>query len=215
MSRPLGSRQPRDDVADRILERGDRAHRLAQLEHAPGVEREPVEQRARLAGRARGREILGVGLDDRGALALERERDLLERRVLGAAAERRQRARGGAGAGARGFSRHGHRGAPDYRDGWPRGRRRRPSAGRLRGAARRCPWPRRRSRRPRPRACTRAPRRPRGTCPRRACTPDRQQARAAREQRRARAGVDEHAPGRGLAVAQPQLPGRDRAGARR
>ena len=139
MSSPFGSRQPRHDLADRILERGDRAHRVAQREHATGVERQPVEQRARLAGGARRGEILGVGLDDGGRLALERERDLLQRRVLGAAPERGQRPRRSAGAGARGFSRHCHRGGPDYRDGWPPGRRRRPSAGRLRGAARLLP----------------------------------------------------------------------------
>ena len=48
-------RQPpaADDLADGIVERGDRAHRVAQLEHALGVERQAVEQRARLAG-ARG-----------------------------------------------------------------------------------------------------------------------------------------------------------------
>ena len=132
-----------DDVADGSSSAATARTASHSSSTRSGVERQAVEQRARLPGGAGRREILGVGLDDRRGLALERERDLLERRVLGAAAERRQRARGGAGAGARGFSRHCHRGAPDYRDGWPRGRRRRPSAARPRGAARRCPWPRR------------------------------------------------------------------------
>ena len=156
------------DLAHGVLEGGDGAHRVAQRQDALGVERQPVEQGARLTRGARGGEILGVGLDDRGGIALDRECDLLERRVLGAAPERRQRARGGAGAGACGFSRHCHRAGPGYRGEWPRGRRRRPSAARPRGAARRCPWPRRRLRTPRRRACTRARRRPRGSCPRRA-----------------------------------------------
>ena len=125
----VGQPPARDDLAHGIVQRGHGAHRLAEREHALAVERQPVEQRARLTGGARGGEILGVGLDDRGRVALDRERDLLERRILGAAAERRQRARGGAGAGARRVSRHCHRAEPGYRDEWPRGPRRRPSAG--------------------------------------------------------------------------------------
>ena len=204
-------RQPpaRDDLADRIVERGDGAHRVAQRQHALGVEREPVEQRARLAGGARRGEIL-ARWPRRSRRARARARARSARaprpwrrgRASPACARRRGRGRSRIQSSLPSWSTRLSRwmasGTPATAECWPAARRSSalpmattpvanasPSSVHTRTAS------------------------PARNVPSTRLHADRQQARAAREQRRARAGVDEHAARRRLAVAQPELPGRD------
>ena len=93
-SRPLGSRQPSIDLADRVGQRGDRrARRRRSRRSRAGVERAagPAARRTSPASRA-GLEVARVGLEDLGRARLERVGDRVQRRVLGRAASSRARA---------------------------------------------------------------------------------------------------------------------------
>ena len=104
---------------------------------APGVERQPVEQRAgwpaaRAASRSSALASTIAAVSRSSASAICSSAASLARGRASRAA------RGGAGASARRFSRHGHRAGPGYRGEWPRGA----GDGRVRprrGAAPRCP----------------------------------------------------------------------------
>ncbi len=128
----VGQPEAVDDLADRVGERGDRAHPRGDPGDARLVEREAVEERRRQPALAPGLHVARVGLEDLRGPGLERVRDRVEGGVLGRAVERREHPRGvlrgateiGDGLGGDG---HGERvGGPGKR----------PAAARLRDASR-------------------------------------------------------------------------------
>ena len=92
---PVGQPAAVDHLADRVGQRGDRAHAAPAIAAIrAGVERQPVHQRAREARLAPGLEVARVGLQDLRRARLERVGDRAAARAsFVAAVERRQRAR--------------------------------------------------------------------------------------------------------------------------
>ena len=206
---PVRQAPAADDVAHGVLQRGDRAHGRAELEHAPGVQREAIDA-ARPTARRHARRRRPRRSPRRSPRARARAR---------ARSPRAPRPwRRGRASPARALRRvHGCSEIQSSLPSWRTRLSRWMASGTP--AAAEC-WPAARRSSALPMATTPVANGSPSSVHTRTASParkrpldalhaDRQQARAARAQRRARAGVDEHPPRRRLAVAQPQLPGRD------
>ena len=84
------------DLADGIGQRGDRLEARRHRVDRVGVEREPVDEGAVVAGARRGGDVFGIRGDQRRGVLANGRRHGQQRGVLGAACRPRDLARGGA-----------------------------------------------------------------------------------------------------------------------